>query len=182
MPATRDPFTIVGALEDIVRNADPLMAVNTITNKSQILIGKDRLLFQVKSSVPGYLYVYLAGTDANHFYLLFPNGLDRNNRIEANKLVELPRKGWHITAGGPAGMDHIVTLVSPNPRDLDRLALSTQDAIPEFDIGKATQAWNEHKGPGSPFVPPALCEGGAAATCDQRYGASLVHIEEVATR
>jgi hypothetical protein len=122
--------------------------------------------------------VYLAGTDASHFYLLFPNALDNNNRIEANKLVELPRKGWHITADGPAGVDHIVTLVSPTPRDLSKLGLNTQDTIPEFDMGKAAKAWAEHKGPGSPFVGPALCDG--AAPCDERYGASLVHIEEVA--
>lgn len=180
MPAQRTPFTIAAALEDIVRNADPLMAVNTITDKSQLLIGKDKLLFQVKSSVPGYLYVYLAGTDQNHFYLLFPNALDKNNRIEADKLVELPRKGWHITAGGPPGVDHIVTMVSPFPRDLGQLQLNTTDTIPEFDMARAAQLWAEHKGPGSPFVPPALCEG--ATPCDQRYGASLVHIEEVATR
>jgi serine/threonine protein kinase len=178
MPATRDPFTIVAALEDIVRNADPLMAVNTITDKSQVTIGKDKLLFQVKSSVPGYLYVYLAGTDANHFYLLFPNALDKNNRIEANKLVELPRKGWHITADGPPGVDHIVTLVSPFPRDLSKLGLNTQDTIPEFDMTKAAKAWADQKGPGSPFVAPAQCEG--VTPCDQHYGASLVHIEEVA--
>jgi hypothetical protein len=128
--------------------------------------------------VPGYLYVYLAGTDANHFYLLFPNALDKNNRIEANKLVELPRKGWHITADGPPGVDHIVTLVSPFPRDLSKLGLNTQDTIPEFDMTKAAKAWADQKGPGSPFVAPAQCEG--VTPCDQHYGASLVHIEEVA--
>lgn len=180
MPAQRDPFTIVAALEDIVRHADPLMSVNTLTDKSQLIIGKDKLLFEVKSSIPGYLYVYLAGTDQNHFYLLFPNALDKNNRIEANKLVQLPRKGWHITAGGPAGVNHIVTMVSPFPRDLDKLGLNMADTIPEFDMNQAAKAWVEHKGPGSPFVPPALCEAGS--TCSQGYGASLVHIEEIATR
>ncbi|MBI2731819.1 MAG: protein kinase [Aquabacterium sp.] len=181
MPAQRDPFTIVAALEDIVRSADPLMAINTLTDKSQLLIGKDKLQFQVKTSVPGYLYVYLAGTDQNHFYLLFPNALDKNNRIEADKLVELPRKGWHITAGGPPGVNHIVTMVSPFPRDFSQLPLTTTDTIPEFDMAQATRLWAEHKGPGSPFVPPAVCDK-ATTPCDQRYGATLVHIEEVATR
>jgi hypothetical protein len=174
----REPFSITAALEDIVRNADPLMAVNTITDKSQLTIGKDKLLFQVKSSVPGYLYVYLAGTDKSHFYLLFPNALDKRNRIEADKLVALPRKGWHITAGGPPGVNHIVTIVSPNPRDLSQLGLNTTDTIPEFDISKAQKMWADHAGSGSPFVGAAQCEG--AAPCDQHYGASLVHIEEVA--
>jgi serine/threonine protein kinase len=180
MPAQRVPFTIVAALEDIVRQADPLKAVNTITNKSQLIIGKDKLLFQVNASESGYLYVYLAGTDQNHFYLLFPNALDKNNRIEANKIVELPRKGWHITAGGPAGVNHIVTMVSPFPRDLSRLKLNTTDVIPEFDMAEAARLWSEHQGSGSPFVPPALCD--SPAPCDQSYGASLVHIEEIAAR
>ncbi|MDO9235224.1 MAG: serine/threonine-protein kinase [Aquabacterium sp.] len=177
-PATRDPFTIAAALEDIVRGADPLLAVNTLTDKSQLTIGKDKLLFKVRASTPGYLYVYLAGTDASHFYLLFPNALDNNNRIEADKLVELPRKGWHITAGGPPGVNHIVTIVSPFPRDLSNLGLNTKDSIPEFDIATATKMWADHKGSGSPFVGPAVCPG--TAPCDQRYGASLVHIEELA--
>jgi serine/threonine protein kinase len=178
LPPQRDPFTINAALEDIVRNADPLMAVNTITDKSQLVIGKDKLLFQVKSSVPGYLYVYLAGTDQNHFYLLFPNALDRNNRIEADTLVQLPRKGWHITAGGPPGVNHIVTIVSPVERDLSGLGLNTKDAIPEFDMGQAAKMWSEHTGVGSPFVGPAICD--KQPPCEHRYGATLVHIEEVA--
>lgn len=178
LPPAREPFTIIGALEDIVRNANPLMAVNTITDKSQLIIGKDRLQFQVKSSLPGYIYVYLAGTDKSHFYLLFPNALDRNNRIEADKLVSLPRKGWHITAGGPPGVNHIVTIVSPVPRDLTQLGLNSKDTIPEFDMASAEKMWAEHQGRGSPFVGAALCEG--TAPCEQGYGASLVHIEEVA--
>jgi serine/threonine protein kinase len=178
--APRPPFSIAAALEDIVRHADPLMAVNTLTNKSQLTIGRDKLLFQVKSSVPGYLYVYLAGTDQSHFYLLFPNALDKRNHIEANTLVELPRKGWHITAGGPPGVNHIVTVVSPHPRDLGQLGLNTKDSIPEFDIAQATRLWASYLGAGSPFVGAAQCEGTpASAPCEQGYGASLVHIEEV---
>jgi hypothetical protein len=176
----REPFTIVAALEGIVRGADPLVSVNTITDKSQLLIGKDKLLFQVKSSEPGYLYVYLAGTDQSHMYLLFPNALDKANRIEANKLVALPRKGWHITAGGPAGVNHIVTVVSPVERDLSQLGLNMQDSIPEFDMGKAKAMWEAATGTGSPFVGAPLCKD--KTPCDTRYGASLVHIEEVATR
>ena len=178
LPPQRVPFSIDTALEDIVRNADPLMAVNAIADKSQLVIGQDKLLFQVKSSVPGYLYVYLAGTDQNHFYLLFPNALDRNNRIEADKLIQLPRKGWHITAGGPPGVNHIVTIVSPNERDLSGLGLNMKDAIPEFDMAEARRMWTGHQGAGSPFVGPAICD--KQSPCEQRYGATLVHIEEVA--
>ncbi|MGE5451949.1 MAG: protein kinase domain-containing protein [Acidobacteriota bacterium] len=172
----RPPFTPIAALEDIVRHADPLMSVNILPNKSQVVIGQDKLLFRVKSSEPGYVYVYLAGTDDAHFYLLFPNAIDRNNHIEADREIELPRKGWHITAGGPPGVDHIVTIVSPHPRDLTAIGLKASDTIPEFDLDQAKSLWAQAGGE-SPFVGPALCEGGQ--TCEQRYGASLVRIEEV---
>ncbi len=174
----RPAFTVHAALEDIVRHADPLMSVNTIADKSQLVIGKDKLLFQVKSNVPGYVYVYLAGTDQNHFYLLFPNALDRDNLIEADKLVQLPRKGWQITAGGPPGVNRIVTIVSPSERDLSGLGLNMNDAIPEFDMAEAAQRWASHAGAGSPFVGPAICDEGVH--CEQRYGAAMVRIEEVA--
>jgi hypothetical protein len=154
-----------------------------LTDTSQLVIGKDKLQFQVKASAPGYLYVFLAGTDQSHLYLLFPNALDRNNRIEADKLVQLPRKGWLITAGGPPGVNHIVTMVSPVERDLSKLGLNTRDSIPEFDMAKAKALWDGHTGSGSPYVGTAKCgggnEGAGTAPCDQRYGASLVHIEEV---
>ncbi len=176
-PAARPPFSPIAALEDIVRHADPLMSVNILPNKSQVVIGQDKLLFRVKSSEPGYVYVYLAGTDDAHFYLLFPNAIDRNNHIDADKQIELPRKGWHITAGGPAGVDHIVTIVSPTPRDLTTIGLKASDTIPEFDLDLAKDLWAKHSGTDSPFVGPALCETGQ--TCEQRYGASLVRIEEV---
>ncbi|MBP7484296.1 MAG: protein kinase [Aquabacterium sp.] len=176
-PAVRPPFDIVTALEDIVRHADPLMSVNILPSKSKVVIGKDKLQFRVKSSESGYVYVYLAGTDAAHFYLLFPNAIDRDNRIEADKVIELPRKGWQITAGGPAGVDHIVTVVSPVPRDLTAIGLKASDTIPEFDLELAKTRWAQHQGSGSPFVGPAQCPAGQP--CEQRYGASLVRIEEV---
>jgi hypothetical protein len=152
-----------------------------LTDTSQLVIGKDKLQFQVKASAPGYLYVFLAGTDQSHLYLLFPNALDRNNRIEADKLVQLPRKGWLITAGGPPGVNHIVTMVSPVERDLSKLGLNTRDSIPEFDMAKAKALWDGHTGSGSPYVGTAKCagQGEGTAPCDQRYGASLVHIEEI---
>jgi hypothetical protein len=55
----------------------------------------------------------MAGTDAAHFYLLFPNAIDRDNRIEADKVIELPRKGWQITAGGPAGAQAVHSTANP---------------------------------------------------------------------
>jgi dihydrofolate reductase len=122
--------------------------------------------------------VFLSGTDKSHFYLLFPNEIDKNNRIEANTEVVLPRKSWAITAGGPPGTNHIVTVVSRNPRDLKRVGLrAAGDEIPEFDLAQAEQLWAARTAGVSPFVGDAVCAAGAA--CDAGYGASLLEVEEV---
>jgi serine/threonine protein kinase len=179
-PPPAAPFSIVTALQDIVRNADPLLGVNALADKSAIVIGSDKLQFRVKSSESGYVYVFLAGTDNNHLYLLFPNAIDKNNRIEANKELLLPRKGWQITAGGPPGTNHIVTVVSRQARDFSEAGLSaSKDDIPEFDLSKAEQLWAARANPrANPFVGQPACVGQPG--CDATYGASLLTIEEVA--
>jgi len=175
-PAT--PFGIVTALQDIVRHADPLLGVNALADKSALVIGSDKLQFRVKSSEAGYVYVFFAGTDKNHMYLLFPNAIDKNNRVEANKEMVLPRKGWQITAGGPPGTNHIVTMVSRQPRDLSQAGLrASKEEIPEFDLGRAEALWNSRTGNDNPFVGKADCAAGAA--CDSSYGATLLTIDEV---
>lgn len=177
-PPAATPFGIVTALQDIVRQADPLLGVNALADKSAIQIGRDRLQFRLKSSQSGYVYVFLAGTDKGHMYLLFPNGIDKDNRIEANKELTLPRKGWQITAGGPPGTNHIVTMVSRLPRDFSQAGLSSsKDDIREFDLARAEQLWTSRTGGESPFAGQPVCP--AQGACDPTYGASLLTIDEV---
>lgn len=173
------PFGIVTALQDIVRHADPLLGVNALADKSALNIGVDKLQFRVKSSAAGYVYVFLAGTDKSHMYLLFPNEIDKDNRIEVNKEMLLPRKGWQITAGGPPGTNHIVTMVSRQPRDFAQAGLrQAKEEIPEFDLAQAERLWAARTSGENPFVGKAVCAAGAE--CDTTYGATLLTIEEVA--
>jgi len=167
-------------LQDIVRHADPLVGVNALADKSVLTIGSDRLSFRVKSSEAGYVYLFFAGTDKSHMYLLFPNEIDKDNRVEVNKELLLPRKGWQITAGGPPGTNHIVVMVSRQPRDLSQSGLrQAKEEIPEFDLAQAEKLWAARAPDENPFVGKASCPAGTAA-CDSSYGATLLTIEEVA--
>lgn len=178
VPPPAVPFGVVTALQDIVRQADPLLGVNALADKSAIQIGRDRLQFRLRASQSGYVYVFLAGTDKGHMFLLFPNAIDKDNRIEANRELLLPRKGWQITAGGPPGTNHIVTMVSRLPRDFSQAGLrASKDDIPEFDLARAEQLWLARTGKENPFVGQAICP--AQGACDPTYGASLLTIDEV---
>ena len=171
-------FSVLAALQDIVDRSDPQLTVTASTDKSSLTIGKDLLKFRVKASEGGYLYVFHGGTDKGHFNLLFPNQLDKNNRIEGGRDVVLPRRSWEITASGPPGTNHIVALVSRRERNFAEAGLlATAEAIPEFDLAAARQRWAQRAGGASPFVGKAVCD---TAPCDEAYGAKMIEINEVA--
>ena len=59
-------------------------------------IGRDQLQLSVTSSHAGHVYLLMLGSDRKSFYLLFPNGLDGDNRIQAGKPLALPRPDWAL--------------------------------------------------------------------------------------
>jgi hypothetical protein len=180
-PPPRAPFSVLAALQRVVQQADPSFAVRARPDKTPLVVGRDRLRFHVQSSQPGYLYLFLTGADATHLWLLFPNQADNNNRLEAGRDTAVPRGGWHITASGPPGLDHVVALVTRYPMDLDSLGLRRDGDIHEFDRAMAARRWAEETEPGSPLVGPPVCPAGTPLPCQQRFGAALMRIEEVAT-
>ena len=88
-----------------------------VASPKQLTIGKDPFNFTVKSNLEGYLYVMMLGSDEKSFYLLFPNKLDQSNKIKANADYKFPRPGWSVKAGGPAGTNQLLFVVSPSARD-----------------------------------------------------------------
>ena len=111
--ARAEPFTVLAALQDIAAGADAQLNVSAQADKPRLIIGTDKLSFKVQSSEPGHIYVYASGTQGNEFVLLFPNAADRNNRIQANKPVRLPREPLH--ASGPPGTNHLLDRRLPKP-------------------------------------------------------------------
>ena len=172
------PYTPGGELDRIVSLADTSISVKANTRNTTARISKDHLQFRVGSNRAGYVYVFMVDP-AGQYLMLFPNELDKNNRIELNREVVLPRAGWHITAGGPPGTDHIVAMVSRKPRDMTGIGVKKAgDQIPEIDLGLAEQLWAARQPAESPFAGKAVCEAGESP-CDGSYGATLLVIDEV---
>ena len=156
--------------------------VQVSLGKSKLTIGKDALDVSVQSGKAGYVYLAMAGSDNQSVYLLFPNDLDQNNRIEAGQKLELPHSNWRVKAQGPAGIDHLLVVVSDAPRDLSKLAVSK--------AGPFMVSLNDQNGRAqlgallttSKDGNSAACAGASARTnalCSDAYGAAMFTVDEL---
>ena len=173
----RGAFSVQAVLEDIVRHADPLISVNTLADKERVVINRDKIRFRVKSSEAGYLYVFFSGTGDPNLTLLFPNALDNQNRIEPDTEVLLPRDTWKVDAGGPVGVNHIVTMVSRSPREFSGAGLRPTKPLATFDLETVKNLWASPLAATTPYAGTVQC--GSASSCPAEFGASLLRISEV---
>jgi hypothetical protein len=168
-PAPTPGMASAATLRDIFEQRDPRRWVEVALDKSRLKIGHDALQLRVKSARAGHVYVVLLGSDAQSFYLLFPNGLDANHRIAAGQSLVLPRPHWQVQASGPVGKNQLLVLVTDQPRQLGKLALTPGNAQNPF-----TYALNDLPGR-SALIQFLVGQGGALAP----YGAAWVEVEEI---
>lgn len=175
----RKPFTPMQMLNDIFEGRDREYAVAAAVEKDQLHIGKDYLRFTVQSEKPGYVYVLGAGPRHN-FTLLFPNAVDKNNRITANKTLKLPGSLWPMKAEGPPGTHQFVAVVSDEPRNFKDLGTQPDDIFRRFSLAVGAQLYQNYAGPTPLYAGKTTCSAGAG--CSQSYGAAVFSIDEVAGR
>jgi serine/threonine protein kinase len=174
-PAPVQPFSASKTLSNLLVGASAGFEVTANPAKAEVRIGKDKLEFQLRSNKAGYVYVYYLSS-GGEMYLLFPNALDKRNRIEAGAVLSLPRPSWAMDAGGPAGVDEFVALVSEKERDLKASGIQYEGVFGQFstNILSALEAART-SGP-SPLLGSPICEG--AAPCADNYGAISFKIIE----
>lgn len=173
-------------LAQIHAQRDASRTLSAIANPKRMRILQDPLRLSIRSERAGYVYVALAGSDQKSLYLLFPNSLDGNNRIEANQNIELPKSGWRVTAAGPKGVNTVLVLVSDSPRDLSQL--DGEKAGPFLKTllnaeGKSKLQWLLAN---SENQDQQACQTGGAKRnllvsqdCSDGFASALVEIEEV---
>ena len=168
-------FSASGSLQGLGAGAAAGFEVVARAGKPEVRIGKDRLEFQVQSNRDGFLYVYLLSSGGDLF-LLFPNALDKRNRINAGTPVSLPRPAWAMDAGGPAGVNEFVALVSQHERDFRAAGMQQDGVFGQFSpaILAALEAANA-TGP-SPLRGTPVCPG--QAPCEDVYGVGSFKITE----
>jgi hypothetical protein len=172
-------FDPVFALDEVLGGASEDRKVIVNVEKSRVRIGQDDLNFSVRSMQPGYVYVQMVGSDRNNFFMLFPNAVDQNNRIEPGQTLALPRPGWRMPAGGPPGTNRFVVIVSDSRRDFGGAGLVGGDPFSEIPIARAGQLQRDYPGKTPLFAGVPTCPG-SAGSCPASYGAEAFSIEEFA--
>ncbi len=174
-PVAAPPFSASQSLSNLQQTAKGGFEVSAKPGKPEVRISKDKLEFQIHSNKPGFAYVYLLNT-VGELYLLFPNALDKRNRIESGATLSLPKASWAMNADGPAGTDEFVVLVSEHERDLKTSGIQYEGVFGQFSL-KILEALEAARGTGpSPLLGQPICPGGTP--CADNYGAASFKIVE----
>ncbi|TQK08252.1 serine/threonine-protein kinase [Herbaspirillum sp. SJZ107] len=175
-PAADAPFDPVAALDAVLAGADPERQVTVRVKNHRVRIGED-IRFAITASHAGYVYVEMVSSNRTDFNMVFPNALDRDNRIRAGQTLDLPRRTWPIGAAGPAGTDHFVVIVSDTPRDFRGAGLVKGEPFGMFPVAQAAQLQRGYRGATALFAGVPSCED---APCPGTYGAASFVIDEAA--
>ena len=169
IPPQEPLLASLATLKDIEQQRNPKRMVDVKVSKPVMTIGKDSLDLSIKSSHDGYIYMILLGSDAKSFYVLYPNGLDKNNAIKAGQTVRIPKPDWEVKAAGPVGTNNLLVMVSDSPRKLNTLTMAEPTAAEPF-----TYALNDIGGR-SALINFLTSSNGKS----ESFGAKLVAIKEV---
>lgn len=174
-PPPPAPRTPAESLQSLASGAAPGFDVTATPKKAEVAIGKDRLAFEVRSKREGFVYVFLLSSGGEMF-LLFPNLLDKYNKITAGGSLSLPRASWPMDAGGPAGTDQFAVLVSEHERDFSAAGVQNDGVFPVFPL-PVLAALEATRGTGpSPLLGKPVCAPGAP--CNDVYGVGNFKIVE----
>jgi len=171
-PAPRTPLE---SLQSLAAGAAPGFDVTAAPKKPEVTVGKDRLAFEVRSKREGFVYVFLLSSGGEMF-LLFPNLLDKYNKITAGGSLSLPRASWPMDAGGPAGTDQFAVLVSERERDFSAAGVQNDGVFPVFPL-PVLAALEATRGTGpTPLLGKPVCAPNTP--CNDVYGVANFKIVE----
>lgn len=171
-PAPRTPLE---SLQSLAAGAAPGFDVTAAPKKAEVSIGKDKLAFEVRSKREGFVYVFLLSSGGEMF-LLFPNLLDKYNKITAGSPLSLPRASWPMDAGGPAGTNQFAVLVSEHERDFGASGVQNDGVFPQFPL-PVLAALEASRGTGpSPLLGKPVCAPNTP--CNDVYGVANFKIVE----
>lgn len=176
-PAPTRIATPAEILAELHAQRDGGRAVTASSRQPKLKIGKDLLQLDITPAKDGHLYIALAGSDGKSLYLIYPNDLAKDNAVKAGQKLTLPGKGWEIVAGGPAGTETLLVMVTDAPRDLTSLAQEKAGPFMKSLLdgeGRSRLQWVLSNG-----TPAEGCGKAGKPACSDSFGAALVKIQSV---
>ena len=173
-----EPQALGQALAAVVAGSDSAFALKVDKVRTPLTIGRDALSFSLSSQRSGLLYVLLWDKASGRLAQIFPNDLDRHNKVVAGKPFTFPRPDWAYEADPPQGDWEVLTLVSESPRDFTLLGLTAHqagDSLPQASVEAALG----QAGGGTALAGEARCPDGGA--CPTAYAAARFTVAEAAT-
>lgn len=126
------PKSLDQAIDSVIkRSASPLSL--KVETSPVLKIDSGVLRGSVLAPTNGFLYVFYVPTEGKSLNLLFPNLVDRDNRLFKGKAFQFPRPDWPLIAGGPEGSSRLVFIFSRHERDLAQLVGGV--SAPFFEVG-----------------------------------------------
>ncbi len=172
-------------LAQIHAQRDGLRSLSVQAEPRVLRIDRDPLRLVITSPRSGYLYIALAGSDGQSLYLLYPNAVDTNNHVTAGTSMILPRPHWRLVAGGPAGIDTLLVMVTDTPRDLRQLQGEAAGPFVKPLLNAAGQSQLHWLLGQSENADQAACQQGGrnrsndlAQACSDAFASLLVQVEE----
>jgi serine/threonine protein kinase len=159
--------TALTLFEGIQSAASSELKISATARNAVVKISaKDRLEFAVQSASEGYVFVYLLSS-GGELLQLFPNQLDKRNRIKAGETLKLPRASWPMEAGGPVGTNRFVAVVSSVERDFSDSGLVSDGVFGRYEVAGSQP---------SKIIGKPKCA--ADVPCDAKFGAASFSISE----
>lgn len=170
------PFDAARTLHELSLTPAGGIEVIATPRKETVAIAKDKLEFTVRANRAGFVYVFMLSS-GGEMYQMFPNQLDRRNQIKAGETLSLPRPSWPMEAGGPAGVDRFVVMVSEAERDFTGTGIQNDGIFGQYSMNilSALEAARAGRGP-STLLGKVVCPAGS--TCSESYGATEFKITE----
>ena len=172
-PKPAGPWDVSAEFDRVAQAQTVGWGLDVALDKPSLRIGRDKLVFTLRSLQEGYVYVYQHSSDGQ-LLQVYPNGLTPAPRIAKGGTLRLPQGRLDLNVDGPAGPSQLLVMVSRWPRQ-------HRDAAPRDDHGFlnfAVDAGAAARAAAAPASQPllagrAVCSP-AGSPCVDAYGATQV--------
>ena len=174
VPATA-PRDLPGQFQQLVARHSAGFDVQAQAERGLLRIDRDELRFSLSATRDGYVYVLVAGPDGS-LIQLFPNDRAKGNRVSAGQTLKLPQASWPLKAGEPAGLEHLLVLVTAEPRSFAAWSTEKDTAYGFLTLPPQGPAAGAAPGAASWLLGAPAC---GHPDCAADYGAATFSVEVV---